>query len=343
MFGIKKITPFFLFISSTISYGQTNFMAAREDSKDLTAAYMRPLTKMMILSAATGWYSDATVSKDFKFEFHLGANLSFANDSDKFFDISKLNLSGNTKIQDGVTKLPTVLASKNEATIRATYTTSVPILGLNINADFDLPKGRVEELPTGGVMTPIVQVGLSYLQTKVMVRYLPKIGTENQKMGYWGVGLQKEISPYLGIHPDHLLHISALGGYTRVALAQTLKPTKEISTTGTTDIAMNSYTAGIAASLDTFLGFYLYGGMLYNWGSATTSVSGIQNVTYSTDSSLLPSITLPSSSAFEIEEIAHSLSASIGIGWSFKIYTNLFANYTIQDRHSFSVGVRGSF
>ncbi|WP_299009296.1 DUF6588 family protein [uncultured Tenacibaculum sp.] len=320
-------------------------LLAKEDASKLTNAYLDPAMKGFIYSMNNGWYHTAKVHKKFGFDITIGANASFAPSKDEMFNISKLGLSQNTKVINNAFDTPTVLGSSSDNVTTAEFEYTLrDDQGNEIGtANFTMPGGVKEDLPVNAVPAPSVQVGLGLpFKFEAMLRYSPKVGSDDVKGGLFGIGVKKEITDWFGPMDKTPLHVSLLAAYTNMNVDYTIGDVNgDIEATNAiTEFNLNSYTVQAIASLN-FPVINIYGGIGYNGGNTSLDMRG--DSFYANYSTPLGTErenlgTNPLSLSSSSGSFNTTLGARLSLGF-FKI----FGSYTLQEYNSVNAGIAFSF
>ncbi|MDO6675537.1 hypothetical protein MK851_04375 [Tenacibaculum sp. 1B UA] len=320
-------------------------LLAKEDASKLTNAYLDPAMKGFIYSMNNGWYHTAKVHKKFGFDITIGANASFAPSKDEIFNISKLGLSQNTKVINNTFDTPTVLGSSsdNVTTAELEYTLRDDQGNEIGTANFTMPGGVKDDLPANAIPAPSVQVGLGLpFKFEAMLRYSPKVGSDDVKGGLFGIGVKKEITDWFGPMDKTPLHVSLLAAYTNMNVDYTIGDVDgDIEArNAVTEFRLNSYTVQAIASLN-FPVINIYGGVGYNGGNTSLDMRG--DSFYANYSTPLGTErenlgTNPLSLSSSSGSFNTTLGARLSLGF-FKI----FGSYTLQEYNSVNAGIAFSF
>ncbi|MCT4699057.1 DUF6588 family protein [Tenacibaculum haliotis] len=314
-------------------------LLAKEDASKLTNAYIDPAMKGVIYSMNNGWYHTAKVHKKFGFDITIAASGSFVPSKDEIFNLTKLGLSDNIDL-NGNTTSPTIAAEDNINT--PTLTFNGKSNGIDVSTDFTMPKGEGVNIAPA----PAIQVGLGLpFKLEAMVRYVPKVGSDDVKAGLFGIGLKKEITSWFGPLDKLPLHVSLLAAYTNMNVDYTIGDVDgdiEVRN-GVTEFRLNTYTVQAIASIN-FPIINFYGGFGYNGGNTKLDVKG-DSFHANYQSSTIPSVTVRE----DLGKNPLSLSTSTG-GFNATIGTRLslgffkiFGSYTMQEYNSVNAGIAFSF
>ncbi len=331
-----------LFICTTVSsYGQEleTILLAREDAAKITNAYLQPAFKGFIYSMNSGWYHTAKVHKKFGFDITIGASASFIPEEEEIFDLMSIELSNNTTFNTSIT--PTVGGDGAPATINYQST----VMGQNVSTSFQMPNGVKEELPLNSVPAPSIQVGVGLpFKLDVMLRYTPKVGSNNVEGDVFGFGLKKEITDWLGIVGKTPFHLSVLAAYSNMNVDYTIGNvnSQEITTRNAqAEFNLNAYTFQAIASVNLPV-VNFYGGVGFNSGNTTLNMLGEYTLTYNTGNPVLPNVSETINDPFSLKESVSSFNATIGARFSLGFF-KLFGSYTLQEYGTLNAGIAFSF
>ncbi|WP_047788475.1 DUF6588 family protein [Tenacibaculum mesophilum] len=313
-------------------------LLAKEDASKLTNAYLDPAMKGFIYSMNNGWYHTAKVHKKFGFDITIGANASFVPSEDEIFNLTKIGLSSNTTYNQNTT--PTVTGSNSLTPAELTYRTTVN--GQEVEANFTMPEGVKDDLPANSVPAPSVQIGLGLpYKFEAMVRYVPKVGSDDVKGGLFGIGVKKEITNWFGPMDKTPLHVSLLAAYTNMNVDYTIGDVSgDVSTeNASAEFKLNSYTVQAIASLN-FPVINIYGGVGYNGGNTRLNMLGTYILRYEFNNIPVDEerVTDPLSLKTNTGSFNTTLGARLSLGF-FKI----FGSYTLQEYNSVNAGIAFSF
>jgi len=314
-------------------------LLAKEDASKLTNAYLDPAMKGFIYSMNNGWYHTAKVHKKFGFDISIGANASFIPSEDEMFNLTKLGLSNNTTYNQNTTA--TVAGSNSTTPAELTYTTTIN--GQQAQANFTMPEGIKEDLPANAVPAPSVQVGLGLpFKFEAMLRYSPKVGSDDVKGGLFGIGVKKEITDWFGPMDKTPLHISLLAAYTNMNVDYTIGNVDgDIEARNAiTEFRLNSYTVQAIASLN-FPVINIYGGVGYNGGNTSLDMRGdsfFANYSTPLGNERVDLGTNPLSLSTSSGSFNTTLGARLSLG-----FFKLFGSYTLQEYNSVNAGIAFSF
>ena len=319
-----------------------------DDASTLLQNYLSPAMKGLMSSMNGGWYSTAKSHKKLGFDITVGFNASFTPDKDKMFEFIASDYSF-ISVANGSTSIPTVFGKDSANT---EFTVSMPYQGGDLKTGaFELQGGIAKDLPASAVPTPFVQVGLGLpFKTTIKLRYLPKTGFASKvNASLIGVGLQHDLTQYLGLIGKLPFSVSVLGAYTSSNIDYTIQSgdlSNQVSVTnGLAQFKLKTWTVQALGSLD-FQIVTLYGGLGFNGGTSTFNVNGDYDLTYQIQSSdgsdqgttITESISDPIGLKFKSTGTRATLGARLNLTF-FKI----FADFTLQEYNTATLGFAFSF
>jgi hypothetical protein len=318
-----------------------------EDSNTLLQNYLNPSMKGLMSSMNGGWYSTAKSHKKFGFDISFGLNAAFTPEKDKVFQFIADDYNFLSLV-DGGTNIPTVLGNDNSNT---SFNVSIPYQGGDFKSgSFELPGGIAKDLPVNAVPTPFVQVGLGLpFKTTIKLRYVPKMNFASKvNANLIGVGLQHDLTQYLGLVGKLPFSVSILGAYTTSTIDYNIKNgdiTDQVSVSnGLAQYKLNIWTVQALGSLD-FKIVTLYGGIGINGGSSAFNIKGDYELTYDIQSAdgtnqgtIVESISDPLSLKFKSSGARATLGARLNLA-----FLKIFADYTLQEYNTATLGVAFSF
>ncbi|CAM1372134.1 DUF6588 family protein [Tenacibaculum xiamenense] len=339
--AISLLTAIFCF-SKLQSQELETILLAKDDATKLTKAYLAPSFKGLMFAMNNGWYHTAKVHKKFGFDISIGANAAAVPSQDEIFSIAELGLSNNTTVTNGVTTSPTVAG--NESITPAEFQYSTQIEGQNVTANFTMPKGIKEDLPTSAIPAPAIQVGVGLpYKLDAIVRYVPKIGVDNVKVGLFGLGIKKEITEWFGPLDKLPLHVSLLAAYSNMSVDYEIgNVSGDVSTqNASTEFDLNTYTVQAIASLN-FPIFNVYGGVGYNAGNVKLNMLGTYTLSYDPAINGAPNVEESITDPISLKTNSGSMNATIGARLSLGFF-KLYGSYTLQEYNTLNAGIAFSF
>lgn len=347
MKNLLLVLSFLIVTTSLNAQELESILIAGDDASQLTESYVNPVMKGLMYGMNSGWYTTAKTHKKFGFDITINANLSIVPSADQLFDFSQSDYQ-YLSAANGETTLPTIMSEDDSDT---TIDVSVPIDGdLYKVGSFEMPGGITGDLPVNAVPTPMVQVGLGLpFKTDIKLRMIPTLNFDDQvEASLFGLGLQHDLTHYLGPIDKLPLSLSILGAFTNMKVSYFIdddSSTDDVTVTnGEAEFKMDTYTIQALASLD-FKIITIYGGIGYNSGKATAKLKGdyeleyeIQDSSGNVISTTNETVSNPINLNFEASGVRASLGTRINLGF-FKI----FGDYTIQEYNTISAGIAFSF
>lgn len=324
-----------------------SILIAGDEASQLTESYVDPVMKGLMYGLNGGWYTTAKTHKKFGFDITIITNLSFVPSGDQLFDFNQSDYQ-YLSTPNGETKLPTIMSEDESET---TIDVRIPIEGDEFKVgSFEMPGGLVGDLPVNAVPSPMIQAGLGLpFKTDIKVRMVPTLNFDDElEANLFGLGLQHDLTQYLGPIDKLPLSISILGAFTNMKVTYFIQDDSSSDdvtvTNGEAEFRMDTYTIQALASLD-FKVITIYGGIGYNSGKSTTKLKGDYELEYEIEDSSGNSIGTASETvsdpinlSFDASGVRGTLGTRINIGF-FKI----FGDYTIQEYNTLSAGIAFSF
>ena len=337
---LLTITAFISFNTYMKAQEFETILLAKEDASKLTNAYVNPVMKGLIYSMNNGWYHTAKVHKKFGFDISIGVNGSFIPSKDEIFDLTKIGLSDATTYNQNTT--PTIAGDGSDT---ATLTYEGTVQSQNVSVDFDMPSGIKGDLPASAVPAPSVQIGIGLpYKLEAIVRYVPKVGSDDTKAGLFGLGLKKEITSWFGPMDKTPLHVSLLAAYTNMNVDYNIGNTVNgnVSTQdASTEFNLNSYTIQAIASIN-FPIINFYGGVGFNGGSTSLKMLGDYTLTYETGNPLAPTVQESVSDPLSLTTSVNGFNATVGTRLSLGFF-KIYGSYTLQEYNTVNAGIAFSF
>ncbi len=198
-------------ISNVLSQENINdiFAAGINDAQTFTGDYLAPATEGAMFSISNGWFNSADAKPLLGFEIGIIGNITSVKDERKSFTLNVADYE-NLEFADGS-------PSKEVATALGDIDdVDVIIDGPVSDAEFTLPSGfnpnGVNFIPTG-----FIQASVGLIKgTELKVRFLPKVKTDDVKVGFYGFGVQHDFTKWLPADKVIPVAISALIGYTHL-------------------------------------------------------------------------------------------------------------------------------
>lgn len=348
---MKNLLLTLSFIAMTITLSAQeleSLLLASDDASKMTESYVNPVMKGLMYSMNGGWYTTAKTHKKFGFDITINANASIVPTADQMFAFTQSDYQ-YLSTANGETSLPTLMSEDDTETM---IDVSIPVGdGTYKVTSFEMPGGIAEDLPLNAVPTPMVQVGFGLpLKTDIKLRFVPKLNFDDSvEANLIGVGLQHDITQYLGPIDKLPLSVSVLGAFTNMKVAYAIEDESAndgvtVSADGEAEFKMDAFTIQALASLD-FKVITIYGGIGYNNGKSTVKIKGDYDLEYDVEDgsgnvigTASESISDPINLSFDASGMRATLGTRINIGF-FKI----FADYTLQEYNTVSAGIALSF
>ena len=322
-------------------------LLAGDDASLLLQNYLNPAAKGLMNSMNSGWYSTAKTHKKLGFDITIGASAAFTPDKDQIFQFVSSQYN-NISVADGSSSIPTIL-SKNET--ETEINVLVPYDGNKFKVgSFKMPGGIAKNLPSNATPTPFVQVGLGLpFKTTVKLRFVPKTNfATDVEANLIGVGLQHDLTQYLGLVGKLPFSVSLFGAYTSANIEYAIVNgdlTDQLSVTnGLAQFKLKTWTAQALGSLD-FKIVTIYGGIGYYGGTTNFDLKGDYSLSYNIQdldqnnlSVLDETITDPVNLDFKSRGTRTTIGVRLNLAF-FKI----FADYTLQEYNTATLGFALSF
>ena len=341
------ICTIFLGVNTTNAQELESILLASDDASRLLENYLNPVMKGLMTSMNNGWYSTAKTHKKLGFDITIGASAAFTPDKDQMFQFVADQYEF-ISVADGGTRIPTIL-SKDET--ETEINVSVPYDGNKFKVgSFKMPGGIAKDLPANATPAPFVQVGLGLpFKTTIKLRYVPKTNFASEvEANLIGVGLQHDLTQYLGIVSKLPFSVSLFGAYTSASVEYEIGNDALINnvtvSNGLAQFKLKTWTVQALGSLD-FKIVTFYGGVGLNGGTSSFDIKGDYSLTYDIQdsgqnnlSTLDETITDPVKLAFKTSGTRATIGARLNLAF-FKI----FADYTLQEYNTATFGVAFSF
>ncbi len=347
---MKNLLLLLVFLTVTSSIKSQEFesiLIAGEEASKLTESYINPAMKGLMYSMNGGWYTTAKTHKKFGFDITINANTSIVPDADQVFAFNQLEYD-YLSLPNGETSLPTVMSEDDTETM---VDVRIPIDGSSYKVtSFEMPGGITEDLPVNGVPTPMVQVGLGLpFKTDIKLRMVPKVSFDDSvEANLLGLGLQHDITQYLGPIDKLPLSVSVLGAFTNMKVIYIIDDEGSsdgvtTSADGEAEFKLDTFTIQALASLD-FKIITFYGGVGYNNGKATVKLKGDYDLTYTIEGGLLDGqeVTEQVKDPINLSFDASGVRATFGIRLNLAFF-KIFGDYTIQEYNTINAGIAFSF
>lgn len=299
--------------------------AGTEDASKLSEKYVNPMAKGFMYGLNNGWYTTARVHKKLGFDITIVANLAKVPTAEQTFEFVKNDFKTLT-LKDGPATIQTAMGGKN--TTKLEFTSPVGTVG-----SIELPDGIGEDLPMNAVPSATVQVGVGIpiINADLKVRYMPKVGFDDIKVGMIGVGIQKDITKMLKLKYTPF-HLSVLAAFTQLKADYDIQEESNIKGSGQKlAYKVNAFTLQAIAGLN-FKIIEFYGAVGYNNAKTDVDLLGSYEI----------SNTETYNDPFTLNFKASGMRSTIGTRLNLAIF-KIFADYTFQEYNTISAGIAFSF
>lgn len=336
---MKKVL-FLLFMGvASLGMAQSNidnlFAAGIDDARRFTNDYFTPVSESVVYSISNGWYNSAKAKPLGGFEISIIGNMTgFKNKDDKTSFVLNTSDYDNLQFVDGSTSKTVSSALGDIEGVRAFVEVEVSP-GVTAREEFELPSGLLAEgfnfVPSGYLQGSVGLIkGL-----EVKARFLPKIDTDDVKVGLFGAGLQYDFTSSLPA--DKLLPVAISGviGYT------SLTGEYDFTDSGLfdgerqiIDTKFNSWTFNAVVSTKLPV-INFYGGLGYITGKATTDVLGDYTVGVGP---LSRTETDPFSLSTNVSGVTANVGTKLKLG-----FFRLNVDYTLAEFNTLTAGINFGF
>ncbi len=327
----------FLSVKAQEIDGLEAFLLAKDDSEKLMEAYISPVMKGLVYGMNGGWYHTAKVHKKFGFDITIGASAAKVPSSDEVFSLAALSLTNTVTSANDL--IPTVAGDSREDNVAITVPLTYEGNTVYGTANVTFPGGIKGDLPLNAVPTPLVQigVGLPVVNSDVMLRFVPSVGSDDVKGSVFGIGVKHDLMQYLGPLDRLPLHLAVLAGYT------SMKVNYDMSDSGISGVdqeavfKLNSFTVQAIASLNfPFINFY--GGIGYNGGNSSIAVEGDYILEYTTATTPQVQVSETITDPVDFKVNAGGVRGTLGVRLSMGAF-KIFGDYTVQKYNVISAGI----
>ncbi|MBO0590307.1 hypothetical protein I2486_02710 [Cellulophaga sp. E16_2] len=311
------------------------FAAGVDDAERFTNDYMAPLSEGMIYSISNGWYNSGETKPLGGFEISIIGNMaSFKNkENKKSFDLNTAEYENIQFVDGSISKA--VSSGLGDLEGIRVFVEGEVAPGVSSREEFELPTGLSSE-NINFVPSAFLQVSVGLIKgIELKARFLPKIDTDEVAVGFYGVGLQHELTSLLPAEKIWPVAVSGVIGYTHLNGTYDFTDTEIIAGENQKiDTKINSW--NFQAVVSTKLPIInFYGGLGYITGNSKTDVLG----TYIVQSGpFQQTIEDP----FTLTKKVSGATANIGTKLKLGFF-RLHADYTIAQFNSLSVGINFGF
>ncbi len=306
--------------------------AGIEDAQQFTDDYLSPLSEGVVYGVSGSWYNTADAKPLGGFEISLIGNLTFYDNKDdkKEFVLNTADYQ-NLQFTDGSSSktVSTALGDIEGVQVFVEDETGT------VRTDFELPSGLASEdinfLPSGYLQA---SVGL-IKGTEVKARFLPKISTDDAKIGFYGFGLQHDFTKHLPADKVLPVAISAVIGYTHFDGEYDFTDTGAISGDNQRfEMDINSWIFQAVVSTKLPI-INFYGSLGYLTGKSETDILGTYIVTEGPFQTIYED-------PFSVSEQANGVVANLGMRLKLGFF-RLHADYSLAEFNTLSFGINFGF
>ncbi|MFD0860663.1 DUF6588 family protein [Sungkyunkwania multivorans] len=184
------------------------------DAQRYTTDYIAPANEGLMYGMSNGWFNSAESKPLAGFEVSIVGNYSPIKDEKKGFVLNTASYQ-NLQFVDGSTGKSVSTALGDIDGIRV-FAESEVAPGVTERVEFDLPSGLASE-NINFIPTAFLQVSVGVIKgTELKARFFPKVNSNDVKVGFYGVGLQHELTQWLPAEKLWPVAVSGLIGYTRL-------------------------------------------------------------------------------------------------------------------------------
>jgi hypothetical protein len=338
---VKKKLVLFIYLSFSVSSFSQNFenleyllLASQEDQSLLFKEYLNPLVTSVNFGMGSGWANTAKTHKVLGFDITISLNTFFIPSEAK-----KFSTTGLSSITSSSDYLPTVLGGNTNETLSVSINDDSTVFPPNeYSATFIAPSGIESDLYLNTLITPNIQISIGLpFKTDLIVRYVPTTSSKSTDISLKGVGIKHNLLQHFGpADKIPLIDLSLLIAYSNYSIDYDFQKTSSLNGVGQrATMDMNNYTAKVISSIDLNL-ITFYTSVGYSKGVSNLSVLGSYDLSYNVaDNSEV--IVFNVVDPLEVGWKKESLSGNAGISFNLP-GIKLFADYTIQDYNSLTVG-----
>ncbi|SEL95335.1 hypothetical protein SAMN04487910_3699 [Aquimarina amphilecti] len=322
-------------------YGQQNIddllAAGINDAQRFTSDYLRPASDGLMHSMNNGWFNTAKSKKLFGFEISLIVNSAFVGNDNKSFVLDPTNYE-NLDFRDNpgeARSVATAFGDIENVIVVVEGESTVPGLPAQ-DAEFELPTGL------GGsninfVPTAFLQASFGLIKgTEIKARFFPKVKTNDAEVGFYGIGLQHEVTSWLPADKLFPVAISGLIAYTHLDGNYDFTNTNIVQGENQRfENDTNTWLFQVIGSTKLPV-FNVYGGIGYLSGKSTTDLKG----TYRVQSGVISSETIvdPFSVESEVSGVRGTLGAKVSLA-----FFRINIDYTLAEYNALSFGLNFGF
>ncbi|MGS2764233.1 DUF6588 family protein [Sinomicrobium sp. M5D2P9] len=308
--------------------------AGEKDAATLMGAYIAPAMEGLVYASNGGWANTAKTHKPLGFDITIGLNAAMVPSGKEVFRISDLRFENEISSTPGIT--PTVAGDTEPAQV------SVRLRDTGESATFTMPEGIGNDVPLNAMPAPAVQLGVGLVKnTDLVVRFVPKVGSDDVKGNLFGLGIKHDLMQYFGPLDKLPLNVSILAAFSNMSVDYNIEEGDTYAGMDQkAEFKLGTYTIQGLASLD-FPFLSLYGSLGYSGGTSKLNVLGSYDVDYEVAGGVYThtqTFTDPIALKYSVGSMRAGLGARINLAF-FKI----FAEYTLQEYNMLTGGISFSF
>jgi hypothetical protein len=339
--------------------GLSDVLAAGIDvARSFTNSYAEPAAEAFSYNLSAGWYDDARVLPQGKFNIILRAQATFAKDEDKSFLLDPQvyqSIIQNSYDQTNGPARDIALTFADGSSIPRLIATALgendpsqSLLIVSRDRATGIETGRTSiELPQGlgnagvdFVPSAFIQAGVglgSGLELKA--RFVPKVKIDEAEIGLYGAALQWQLTDVLDKNDVLPVKVSVLAGYSRLDAVYDFEDGTVVDGVDQRlETTSGSFTLSLIAGTD-FKILNFYGGINYNAGTTKTDLLGTYRVRNS--ASIFPiseTFEDPISIKTDISSVLGTVGTKLTLG-----YFQIDAGYTFGAYDTVNTGIAFKF
>lgn len=320
-----------------INYAQIEEVyAGIDDAETYFTYYLSPAINPLMHNMNNTWYTQADTHKRWGFDIQISASTSFVPEDEKRFVFNESEYNYLSLPSGTSAVLPTVAGDETNMQLNASNGTDSILI--------DVPDGIGHEWPEDffiplSVPLPMVQASLGLTgHTDVIVRFVPKSGSEEFKAGLTGIGVKQNLMKLFqekDSSNNTKSSLSVLAAYTNAKVNYKPEDTGVDGDNQEMQATVNTYTFQAIGGYDLkIINFYVALG--YTGGNTALDALGIyqydfnENNTYEADETIED----PVSMNFKTGGFKTTFGLRLNAG-----PVKIFTDYTIQKYPSLSAGL----
>lgn len=165
--------------------------AGLDDAETYITHYLSPAVNPFMYNMNNNWYTEADTHQKWGFDIQISATTSFIPDDEKTFEFVESEYN-YLSLETGTSSLlPTIAGDETNIQLNASNGTDSILI--------DVPDGIGHEWPENlfiplSVPLPMLQASLGLTgHTDMIVRFVPKSGSEDFKVGLTGIGVKQNL------------------------------------------------------------------------------------------------------------------------------------------------------